>query len=451
MNKEKSSESEVTQSANKVEAENPEEELIMPGQTRTVNVDIMLFMFCYSWRGANDPYPNAFATRQPTPENSNQSTAAYGRRAFEKAAANAIDVMVGFQVIRDGHVSSVYSNFINSISWHTGQPDVPKIALSMEFNDARDPQVRQQVTNMRNEMVKSRYYRFYDRHNQLRVPVFNWGIYGLYTDLNLTTPDLNKINAIGGVLKELRKPVGDAVPFVIWDDNMLRFYDQFVIGNQPAANAVKTNVLDNIDGLYQHSCYIPAASVPANTIGPNYDWGKFPSYSFDDIAPGTGRTVLDMTVQGTKDVKALVSKYGLKSAGNDGAMYIIPGTFPQYSRERQSYYEYTLNSRNSIIRQSRVKCTDVHQLRRLFHAMRNEASNMHFTVSPGVVNVQRMFALTSWNEVAEGTMWEPCRQDSNDPNKFGISDWGGDFLIEVKGALNTYSYQIDSGVNPQDA
>ncbi|MET0753086.1 MAG: hypothetical protein ABWZ66_06920, partial [Pyrinomonadaceae bacterium] len=159
-------------------------------------------------------------------------------------------------------------------------------------------------------------------------------------------------------------------------------------------------------------------------------------------------------VQGTKDVKALVRKYVLNAAGNDGAMYVIPGTFPQYSRERLSYREYTIMPNpkpDVIINQSRVKCTDVHQLRRLFHAMRNEASNIHSTiVAPREVNVQRMFALTSWNEVAEGTTWEPCRQDSNDPGKFGITDWGGDFLTEVKGALNKYSFQTENGVTPQE-
>jgi hypothetical protein len=414
------------------------------GREVTFNVDFTVFMFCYPWRGPRDPYPDSRYARQPQPRNANQADPNYGRWSFQTAGENGVDVMVGFWILRNGRVPPVYENFINSISWYTGVYNGPKIALSMEFDDAQNMLVGQQVGTVRSEMQKPRYFQFRDRKNQLRLPAFNWGVRAFFKDPGLVSPDIEKIKAVGQMLAALRQPVGGAIPFIIWDTSLLYTYDSLVNRGNPAASAIQQHVFSYIDGFYQHSCYIPTVSVPSSSITPGYDWSQFPSYSLDDKPPGSPISVLDITVQSVRDQKAMIGRHNLRApADGDGMMRIIPGTFPQYSRERQSYSEYVQNHAPASIMQSRVKCTSIEQWRKLLRALRDEAPTANYTrVSISQINIQRLFALTSWNEWPEGTTFEPCQPDANDPMKFGISDSRGDFLKEVKAVLDKYSYTV---------
>lgn len=408
--------------------ENGQTDIYIPGmrtETVTLSVDYVVLMFNYSWEYGNGYAP--YFTRQPKPENYDQSSPDYGNRSLALASQYGIDVMVGhwngdLYNPNDKRDKNLFNNFRNSISQYTGA--FPKIAYSMEFEDARAIAVQKHIDFLWGyEFNQPRYCRIFDRDNKWRFPVIFWGVKEVGPPNAPASND--HIMALGKLLKDLklRRTNDGAQAYVIWHSQML---DRYLYGNQHN-KLFRTEVIDRIDAVYQHEIQIPTPSKAITWRQNNKDWKTFPHTELDPVN----------NLNETRNAQLEIERNGF--VASDGfPLLVIPGCMPQFSRERYAYHlEQDPNGLDEKITTTRVNCTDINQLTRTLQSMQPLAETYRLIRNGLSWTAKRMVALTSWNEWREGTTWEPGAADGNDPQIFGITDTNGQFLSQAKRAFST--------------
>lgn len=396
------------------------EALITP--TSVVTHNVILMMFCYSWEpiAVGRPPQRAPGVRYPRDRYLDQGSTTYGKETFALAAQHGVDVMVGFWVQKDNQVPSVYDNFKRSIDpWHTGQAGVPKIAINLQFENAGTTEVGNQITEVRQQIAMPRYFRFVDAAGRKRAPVVFWGPYaitGAHADLG----------ALSQRLQDLRMPVGDTLPFVIWDGALADMW----ANDTPPKDSLYKYVLRFVDGFYEHGCAIPQVQISMKT---EPDWTAFPHYHWEQAFNGT-QTVLGATL--VMNDRRIQMMNQIRMAHPDVPPYIhIAGTFPQYCRERYTYASTSLAKRQTdFIKDSRVICTDAAQFGRAVRQIRRRSTPITTVeTSPDNFTVTEMFSLTSWAEWREGTTFEPVGATipGYSTALHGVADMAGDQLLPV--------------------
>jgi len=390
----------------------------MPLRTVNLTVDYAVLMFCYPWENNNSFAP--YFTRQPRAENYDQSSPDYGNRSFALANQNGIDIMVGYWAKN----TTIFDNFRRSISQYGGT--APRVAYSMGFSDANDPAVNSHLDFLwNNEFNLPRYARILDRANNLRFPVIFWGLDqvglgpGGSPPNQGTPPDPAYLQSLGNLLAKLkgRRTSDGAQPFIIWHTAMLHRY--FACPSS-LKSQFKSQVINYIDAVYQHEMSIPGPTSPLtwSQVDPNH-WENFP-YVTSDPGANLNETIF---------MQKAIANAGNLIATDAKPIIVIPGTMPQYSRERFS--KHTLPPTDQV-QQDRVNCTSVQQLAKTLIGM-GDLSETYRLIKNGLSwRVRRMVALSTWNEYREGTTWEPCAPDSNNPQVLGITDSSGQFLNQAK-------------------
>lgn len=476
----------------------------IPEFTLQIEVDYVVFMFCFPWMDLEgedryNKYCDSFRrlpkpAEDENPTHEDQSSGDYGQWSFETAGDYSVDVMVGYwqatpelengQETQNASVSTVYEHFEDSIrNLHNTNPNIPKIAYMIGYMPHQESHtsVFQAAEDAIDDWLTSdigfysdRYFTFPDQNGNMRFPLFFWGIEEIarketvIVDGEETTEyflNEHRINETAAILEHIRNQTQHSPikPFLIWEGQLLHYFNS--LENSQLKERLRTEVIGRLDGIYQHGCYIPACEVYTLPDEPN--WQTFPRYDLHDSVPGENLTIIQKTLQMVDHLHDIIDGHNLKSP--DGKkLYVIPGTFPQYSRELFTYNHECNKGKKTLaeikqvktrppidqipdiqqgygdlLEQSRVICTDISDLDTLLRSIGFKARQIYTSPSSEfLVKSHRFVALTSWNEWAEGQTFEPCTVPPGyDPSIYGMN-YGDEFIEAVHRNLKRFIRQI---------